>query len=331
MNSSPPLLSFIVPFYNNEDFVVASLSSLFDQIGDDIEVVIIDDGSTDASADRVRQLLAEIPHPHVTFISQKNGGIACARNIGLQHARGRYITFLDGDDLLSGDYLAILRPLLLADEDDLIDFNYQKFIDTPPVLPHQTTTRRSVYDFDNQGLSCLTPLFARSMWHLWSRVYRRTLLEGESFENGRRYEDVIFTPFQYFKTRKIAHLDHELYFYRDNSQGITRNVKAKDIEDMLFAIGKTLRFIDQHPHDEPLRQLAALMLANCFSEVKSMSKALYGYYHYEPEALRTFNRVAEVCRNSGVPRKKIRQMRYARVDTWLSKIRWRLRTREKHA
>ncbi|AEF48019.1 glycosyl transferase family 2 [Serratia sp. AS12] len=327
MNSSPLLLSFIVPFYNNEDFVVASLGSLFDQIGDDIEVVIIDDGSTDASADRVRQLLAEIPHPHVTFISQKNGGIACARNIGLQHARGRYITFLDGDDLLSGDYLAILRPLLLADEDDLIDFNYQKFIDAPPVLPHQTTVRRSVYDFDNQGLSCLAPLFARSMWHLWSRVYRRTLLDGESFENGRRYEDVIFTPFQYFKTRKIAHLDHELYFYRDNSQGITRNVKAKDIEDMLFAIDKTLRFIDQHPHDEPLRQLAALMLANCFSEVKSMSKALYGYYHYEPETLRTFNRVAEVCRNSGVPRKKIRQMRYAQVDTWLSKIRWRLKTR----
>ncbi|SQI46793.1 Chondroitin polymerase [Serratia plymuthica] len=96
MNSSPPLLSFIVPFYNNEDFVVASLSSLFDQIGDDIEVVIIDDGSTDASADRVRQLLAEIPHPHVTFISQKNGGIACARNIGLQHARGVTLPSLTG-------------------------------------------------------------------------------------------------------------------------------------------------------------------------------------------------------------------------------------------
>ncbi|MFK3843775.1 glycosyltransferase [Serratia sp. NPDC087055] len=327
MYSSSPLLSVIVPFYNNEDFVVASLSSLFNQIGDDIEVVIIDDGSTDASAGRVSELLAKWQHPHVTFISQKNGGIANARNVGLHHAQGRYITFLDGDDLLSDDYLSILRPLLIADEDDLIDFNYQKFTDIPPVQPAVTTIQRSVYDFANHGLACLTPLFANSMWHLWSRVYRRSLLEGESFENGRRYEDVIFTPFQYFKTQKIAHLDHVLYFYRDNSHGITRNVKAKDIEDMLFAIDKMLLFIDQHPGDEPLRQLAALMLANCFSEVKSMSKVLYGYYYYPAEALHIFKRLADVCRNSAVPRKKIRQMHYAWVDTCLSKIRWRLKKR----
>ncbi|CAI2536294.1 Chondroitin polymerase [Serratia liquefaciens] len=327
MNSSPPLLSVIVPFYNNENFVVASLSSLFNQIGDDIEVVIIDDGSTDKSASLVRQLLAERRHPQVVFISQENSGIAHARNVGLQLATGRYVTFLDGDDLLSSDYLAILRPLLLANEDDLIDFNYQKFADSPPVQPVGTAIRSSTYDFAGQGLACLTPLFSHSMWHLWSRVYRRSLLEGDRFEDGRRYEDVIFTPFQYFKTRKIAHLDHVLYFYRDNSQGITRNIKPKDIEDMLFATGKMLSFVEQHRDDEPLRQLAALMLGNCFSEIRAMSKALYGYYHYEPETLRAFKRLAEVCSNSGVPRKKIRQMRYARVDTWLSKMRWQLKKR----
>ncbi|QIC89399.1 glycosyltransferase [Serratia liquefaciens] len=327
MNSSPPLLSVIVPFYNNENFVVASLSSLFNQIGDDIEVVIIDDGSTDNSASLVRQLLAERRHPQVVFISQENSGIAHARNVGLQLATGRYVTFLDGDDLLSSDYLSILRPLLLANEDDLIDFNYQKFADSPPEQPVGIAIRSSTYDFAGQGLACLTPLFSHSMWHLWSRVYRRSLLEGDRFEDGRRYEDVIFTPFQYFKTRKITHLDHVLYFYRDNSQGITRNIKPKDIEDMRFATGKMLSFVEHHRDDEPLRQLAALMLGNCFSEIRAMSKALYGYYHYEPETLRTFKRLTEVCSNSGVPRKKIRQMRYARVDTWLSKMRWQLKKR----
>lgn len=327
MDSSPHLLSFIVPFYNNENFVVASLSSLFNQIGDDIEVVIIDDGSTDASASRVRQLLAERQHPHVTFISQKNGGIAYARNIGLHHAKGSYITFLDGDDLLSSNYLTILRPLLIANEYDLIDFNYQKFNEIPPTQAVETVANSSAYDFAHRGLSCLTPLFANSMWHLWSRVYRRTLLGNESFENGRRYEDVIFTPFLYFKTRKIAHINQVLYFYRDNGHGITRNVKAKDIEDMLFAINKMLRYIDQHPGDEALRQLAALMLANCFSEMRGMSKVLYGYYHYQPEVLHILRRLADVCRNSDVPRKKIRQMQFAPIDSWLSKIRWRLKKR----
>lgn len=65
-----------------------------------------------------------------------------------------------------------------------------------------------------------------------------------------------------------------------------------------------LRFVAQHPGDEPLRRLAALMLANCFSEVKSMSKAVYGYYHYAPATLNILRRAADICRNSDVPGKK---------------------------
>lgn len=325
--SSSPLLSVIVPFYNNEDFIIAGLSSLFDQIASDIEVVIIDDGSSDASATLVRQFLAEKQHPSTKFISQANGGIANARNVGLQNVTGNYVTFLDGDDLLSSDYVAILRPLLLAGKDDLIDFKYQKFSDQPPTPSADSETRYAIYDFEHHGLACLKPLFAHSMWHLWSRVYRRTLLAGETFEDGRRYEDVIFTPFQYFKTRKIAHLDHQLYFYRDNSQGITRNIQVKDIEDMRFAMKKMLRFVAVHHGDEPLRQLAALMLANCFCELKAMSKAVYGYYHYEPATLEALRQTAIVCSNSDVPRKKIYQMRFARVDSCLSKIRRWLKKR----
>ena len=323
--SSSPLLSFIVPIYNNEDFVVACLSSLFDQITDDIEVVIIDDGSSDTSAALVSQFLAARPHPHSTFIAQANGGVANARNVGLQHVSGRYVAFLDGDDLLSSDYLAILRPLLLTGRDDLIDFNYLKFSGSPPAPPANSEVRYRIYDIDQHGLASLQPLFARSMWHVWSRVYRRTLLAGETFENGRRYEDVIFTPFQYFKTRKIAHLDHQLYLYRDNDRGITRNIKPKDSEDMLFAMQKMLRFVEAHRGNQPLRQLAALMLANGFSEVKAMSKTVYGYYHYQPETLAILHQTAVLCSNTGVPNKKVRQMRFARVDSCLSKIRWWLK------
>lgn len=325
--SSSPLLSVIVPFYNNEDFIIASLSSLFDQITSDIEVVIIDDGSSDASATLVRQFLAEKQHPRTKFISQANGGIANARNVGLQNVTGNYVTFLDGDDLLSSDYVAILRPLLLAGKEDLIDFKYQKFAGQPPAPSANSETRYAIYDFEHHGLACLKPLFAHSMWHLWSRVYRRTLLAGETFEDGRRYEDVIFTPFQYFKTRKIAHLDHQLYFYRDNSQGITHNIQVTDIEDMRFAMKKMLQFVEAHHGDEPLRRLAALMLANCFSELKTMSKAVYGYYHNEPATLETLRQSAAVCHNSDVPFKKVCQMRFARVDSCLSRIRQWLRKR----
>lgn len=318
------LLSIIIPFFNNEDFLGDSLESLLRQVGDDIEIVLIDDGSTDRSVAVAQRVLDRYPHPHVTFVTQQNGGIANARNVGLQHASGQYVTFLDGDDLLSHHYLSTLRPLLRSGRYELIDFKYHIFKDTPPKDLSPAEPAFSASDF-TQGISCLTPLFSRSMWHLWNRVFHRSLLIGESFEPGRRYEDVIFTPFFYFKTRKIGHINHELYFYRDNSLGITRNVKEKDIEDMLFAMQKMLNFAKQHSHDNAIKQLAALMVLNCFNEVKAMSRKLYGYYFYPEKIQVAFRQAALLCNGTAVPRKKVRQMQYAYIDTWLSKIRWMIK------
>lgn len=314
------LLSIIVPFYNNDSYLEASLTSLFDQIGEDIEVVLVNDGSTDRSADVVKQVIQRYAHPHLVLITQQNGGIACARNVGLQHASGQYITFLDGDDLLSSDYLSTLRPILQSNAYELIDFDYQRFANTLPVGISTAPSSCSAYNMQ-QGLICLLPLFTRSMWHLWNRVFRRTLLEGETFATGRRYEDVIFTPFIYFKTHKIAHLDRTLYFYRDNNQGITRNIREKDIADMLFAMKKMLNFAAQNPQDEAIKSLAAQMVLNCFEEVKSMSKQVYGYYYYPSDVRATLKKAAALCSGSSVPRKKIIQMRYTQLDTLFSRIR----------
>lgn len=316
------LLSIIIPFYNNENFLGDCLESLLRQVDDDIEIVLVNDGSTDGSVTAAQEALNRYAHPHVVFISQQNGGIAHARNVGLQQASGQYVTFLDGDDLLSRHYLVTLRPLLLSGKYELIDFKYHIFANVTQEDNRPAESAFSTSDF-TQGMSCLKPLFSRSMWHLWNRVFHRSLLVGESFESGRRYEDVIFTPFVYFKTQKIGHIDHPLYFYRDNSQGITRNVKEKDIEDMLFAMKKMLNFASQNQHDKAIKQLAALMVLNCFNEVKAMSKKLYGYYFYPEKVRAVLTQAATLCDGTAVPKKKVRQMRYANIDTWLSKLRRR--------
>jgi glycosyltransferase involved in cell wall biosynthesis len=325
MTSSPYLLSIIITLYNSDDFIIACLQSLFPQLDGDVEVIIINDGSTDNSEEKVLNYIEG--HEHFKLLSQENHGVAHAKNTGLRNARGRYITFLDSDDVVSSRYIQTLRPLLQSDKYDLVDFDYQKFGSSPPKDEPFDVVLKTDYDIELNGIYVLRPVFEKSLWHMVTRVIRRNLLQGERLENGRRYEDVIFTPFQYFKTRKIVHIDHALYFYRDNSQGITRNIRPTDIEDMLFALKKMLSFVEQHQGDEPLRQLAALMLGNCFSEIRSMSKVLYGYYHYQPEVLHTLRRLAGVCSNSDVPRKKILQMRYARIDSCLSKIRWRMKKR----
>ncbi|CCG85460.1 glycosyltransferase [Erwinia piriflorinigrans] len=321
MLAPSPLLSIIVPFFNNEAFVIPCLESLFSQIDKDIEVILINDGSTDNSAHRVSQYIARYPDVQVHYISQQNSGIARTRNVGIQQASGRYITFLDADDILSPHYVEILKPVLLSGQYDLLDFDYQRFTHALPEIHQEEAVRINEYDVKKKGVSCLEPLFTRSMWHLWNRVYQRELLDGERFEPGRRYEDVIFTPFIYFKSERIAHLDHTLYFYRDNSQGITRNVKPEDIEDMLFAINKMVRFAEDKTENSALKNLAAWMIVNCFGEVKSLTKAVYGYYHYSKHTIASLQQAARLCAGTSVPAKKIWQMRHPQVDMLFSKIR----------
>ncbi|MGX9377276.1 glycosyltransferase family 2 protein [Pantoea ananatis] len=315
------LLSIIIPLYNSQDYIVPCLTSLFTQIAPDIQVIIIDDGSTDLSAQRVKEFLKTYPSACVEFIQQANQGVAATRNVGLSKAKGKFITFLDADDLLSKNYLSVIRPLLLSDQDDLIDFNYARFENTPPEAPENELPQRVAYDFSVQGLNCLRPLFIRSMWHLWNRIYRNSMLEGEAFEVGRRYEDVIFTPFQYLKTQRIAHLENTLYYYRDNQQGITRNVRMSDIEDMLFAMNKMCAMAQS---DTELRRLAAGMIVNCFNEVKSMSKAVFGYYHYDKQTRLAIKSAARLCRGH-CKTKKFWQMRYPEVDTLFSWLRFKAR------
>lgn len=326
MQTQTPLLTIIIPFFNNEEFLASTLDSLYCQIEDDVEVIFIDDGSTDNSASVVQQFVNNVSHTNVQFISQENGGIAHARNVGLKHAQGKYLTFLDGDDRLSKGYMKTLRPFMLSGDCDLIDFNYQRFTVEPNVIPESADVAYEVYNFEKYGLSCLEPLFKKSMWHLWNRIYKRTLLDGESFATGRRYEDVIFTPFIYFKTQNIVHLEHTLYFYRDNSQGITRNVKPKDIEDMLFAMKKMLIFAAREPDNQALKNLAAEMMVNCFNEVKSMSKRVYGYYFYEEQTIAILKEAARLCQGTSVRCKKRWQMRFPQTDTLLSSIRLKLKS-----
>lgn len=323
-----PLLSVIVPFYNNEEFIIPCLTSLFDQIDNNIEVILINDGSTDNSLQLVNDFVDKKPQFNVKIISQNNNGISYTRNVGLENAQGRYITFLDGDDILSQDYMNVITPYLHSEEFDLIDFNYQRFVSEPGCINVLGKKSCIAYNFEQKGLYCLETLFSKSMWHLWNRIYKRTLLENEKFEIGRRYEDVIFTPFLYLKTKKIAHIDQVLYFYRDNTSGITRNIKKQDISDMLFAMEKMIDFANSHPEKKELKDLAAKMVSNCFGEVKSMSKAVYGYYYYEKNTLKVMKQAALLCKNTSVPGKKICQMRYPLIDTFLSKVRLGIKGRD---
>jgi glycosyltransferase involved in cell wall biosynthesis len=97
----PPLVSVIVTAYNHERYIAAAIQSVIDQTYHDYELIVVDDGSTDGTSDRVLAFADDI-----LLVRQENQGIAASRNTGIRHARGQLLAFLDGDDLWEPDKLA---------------------------------------------------------------------------------------------------------------------------------------------------------------------------------------------------------------------------------
>jgi glycosyltransferase involved in cell wall biosynthesis len=108
-----PLFSVIIPTFNRRDAVIAAVRSVLDQSVRDLEAIVVDDGSTDGTA----EALAAIEDPRVRILVQANAGAAAARNRGIAQARGRYVAFLDSDDRFFPDHLEDLLPLLARGAD----------------------------------------------------------------------------------------------------------------------------------------------------------------------------------------------------------------------
>ena len=119
------MISVVIPLYNKQDSIVATLQSVLAQTYTDYEVVIVDDGSTDNSAQVVEEFISAYPQPlpkgkGVRLVRKANGGVSSARNTGIMEAKGEYIAFLDGDDLWDKKYLETLHELICDYPDAVI-------------------------------------------------------------------------------------------------------------------------------------------------------------------------------------------------------------------
>ncbi|MEY1635965.1 glycosyltransferase [Morganella morganii] len=227
-------LSVIVAVYNVENYIVDCLQSFFDANPnpDTIQLVIVNDGSTDNS----RQLINHFEqYNNVVIIDKPNGGLSSARNSGLDFVLGNteYVSFLDADDLLSVEYFNEFYHVEELFKPDIIEFNANYFSNWRTVKFDVSLGTGNLTRF-NEVL--FNEIVTKGMWFAWSRIYKSSLFEEFRFPNGRRYEDMILIPTLYANSKSIYSSDKVLYLYRDNDQGITRNGKLSDIEDVLFAV-----------------------------------------------------------------------------------------------
>lgn len=274
------VLSIIVPTYNNEKYIFSSLMSVFKQANDTMEIVIINDGSTDRTHDEITRALEANCVAKVNYIQQENKGIASTRNVGLDLASGEYILFIDGDDLWFDNLINVIYPIIHNDKPDLIDFDYIRFNDDAE-LAEKSQVKDVQQDIYKNNDMVLRERFKRSHWHVWSRVFRKEILGDHKFPDSGRYEDMYFTPWLYFKSENIVSIKSPLYLYRTNHSGITQNLLVADIKNMTDTLEHTINEFDFHAHTPKKQELLKLVILNCLLEIKTIHKKIYGYYKYD--------------------------------------------------
>ena len=225
MAGSLPLVSLIVPFYGAEDTLARCAGSLFRQTYPQLEFFFVDDGSEDASAALLKELiLKEFPSlsPHVKILSGAHEGPSLARKKGIEAASGKYLLMADADDTLEPSAIATLVEEAERREADLVVFDFWK-----EYPRRQKLDREKDSSIEHPDLFRRRLFTYRAYGYLWNKFLRRSLCEGLFFPKYPMQEDIVLSAQLIHKAGKIVHLKEPLYHYnRCNAKAATRAPKA---------------------------------------------------------------------------------------------------------
>ena len=204
------MISVIIPVYNSERYLADCLDHVLNQTYRDLELLCIDDGSTDQSAailDRYAQRDSRIRVVH-----QPNSGVSAARNVGLDLAKGEFITFVDSDDTLEPDMYAHLLKLMTCHDADITHCGYRKVFSDGSSRDVGGTGELLVQDSMEAAICLLRGQHFTG--GLWNKLYRAELFENTRFDAGLKMnEDVLLNAALFQKAEKIVFNDLPLYHY----------------------------------------------------------------------------------------------------------------------
>lgn len=226
-------LSIIVPVYNVEPYIRFCVESLLKQGLDDqdYEVILVNDGTQDNSFEKIDDIIRE--HRNIIRVDQENQGLSGARNTGMKYATGKYILFVDSDDLIAEGSLAKLLPIALDTSADLVVADFLKLSDDEILAYHADITSKCDFKVKT-GSELFFEDLNPSQNYVWRTLYRRAFLEENNlkFIHGICYEDMPFTPECYLKAKKCVRANCDLYLYRMGHSSITSTMTPKKAMDL---------------------------------------------------------------------------------------------------
>lgn len=238
-----PVVSVVIPVYNKEDFLEEGVASVLDNGFDTLEVVCVDDASTDDSAALLDQLARR--ESRLNFVPlAENAGASVARNTGIEAARGKYVFFLDADDRLTPGAIGELVARADANDSDLVRGKITGFTDSDE--PHPLAGESFLHDRSADQVAWSDEESLWFYWYFTANLYRRSFLDEHvlRFPTGIRNEDPVFLCRCFLAARHIALADEVVYHYRIGTEQKRKTPSASFLRGWSFgyyAISDLLR------------------------------------------------------------------------------------------
>lgn len=259
------LISIIIPVYNVELYLKDCLDSVLNQSFKDFEIILINDGSTDNSLSICEGF--ENSFPNIRVVNQPNKGLSAARNKGIEKAIGKYIAFIDSDDLIHCDFLKILLDNI-GDADMSIcrvqEFQNGEHIDltkniNPTVVAYSGMEMNEyLYHHTLAATTIIAP----------NKLYKKSLWDNYRFPINRLHEDCAIIYKIIDKAAQVKLIDAELYYYRKRENSITSIRSFKSLKDEYNAASEQIAFFEQK------KQLNIIRNANRFRKSLFLNPAL---------------------------------------------------------
>lgn len=239
-----PIISVIVPVYNIREQLNRCVDSLLRQTETNLEILLVDDGSSDGSG-QICDLYADAD-ARVRVIHKENGGLSAARNTGIEQARGDYFAFVDGDDFVSPDYLEVLLRACLEHGVPLAACGYVVYYG-----PERQTETCGPEPFLLTGEEAFKDILTmKNRIHVvaWNKLYARSLFENGSvrYPEGKCHEDVFTTWRLCVAAEKVAYVNRPCYYYVQREGSIMGTRFREKRLDALEALEMMRPYIEEN-------------------------------------------------------------------------------------
>lgn len=274
-----PIISVIIPVFNNQKYILECIESVLIQTFQNFEVIIIDDHSTD----NTKNLICEkyLTNKQIRLFKNKGKGVSSARNYGLEISKGEYIMFLDSDDRLKKNCLEISYKKLVEKDADIVKFNYYKIFEKQSIK-NQFVFSKDKLIVNSDFERIIYPLFLNSyqLNNVWGQLISKrkigNLLFDEELLMG---EDLKFNLNLYTSCERILFINEPLLEYRYNPNGTTKsystNTVLKKINDVFIAyyeiyiVGKEKKYLSPEINEKIYKRILNEVLENYILLYKS--------------------------------------------------------------